>query len=225
MAEKGAIVEFDFTVLNGAEILCDTAKRFLAELDGIGLDAPTEARFLAGATYFDGLSRLFEAVKTKKTALKAARDLADAFNARVTELLPTAISQGFRNFAMTLADAGVKVVVATRADICSDDVRNAFGDLLGDGVALFQDTSSGYGSTPWESWRLAGRQNGLRNTSAIAVTGSGYGVKSALRCGMGSLAVVNDHVAYQDFGGADEIVAALDTAAAKKALSLLHVSS
>ena len=223
MADKGAIVEFDFTVLKGAEILCGTAKRFLMELDGIGLDAPTEARFLAGATYLDGLSRLFESVKTKKTALKAARDLADAFSARVTEVLPTAVTQGFRNFAKVLVDAGVKVVIATRADICSDGVRHAFGDLLGDGVVLFQDTSTGYGSMPWESWRLAGRRNGFRNTSAIAVTGSGYGVKSALRCGMGSLAVVNDHVAYQDFGGADEVVAALDTAAAKKALSLLHV--
>lgn len=223
MADKGAIVEFDFTVLKGAGILCDTAKRFLAELDGIDLDEPTEARFLAGATYLDGLTRLFESVKTKKTALKAARDLADAFNAKVTELLPTAVTLGFRNFVKALADAGVKVVIATRADICSDDVRRAFGDLLGDGVVLFQDTSSGYGSAQWDSWRLAGRRNGLRNTSAIAVTGSGYGVKSALRCGMGSLAVVNDHVAYQDFGGADEVVAALDTAAAKKALALLRV--
>ena len=223
MADKGAIVEFDFTVLKGAEVLFDTAKRFLAELDGIGLDVPTEARFLAGATYLDGLSRLFEAVKTKKTAAKAARDLAEAFNIKMTELLPTAVPQGFRNFVKVLSDAGVRVVIATRADICADAVRGAFRDLLSERVVLFQDTFSGYGSTSWDSWRLASRQNGLRNASTIAVTGSGFGVKAALRCGMGSLAVVNDHVAYQDFGGADEIVAALDTAAAKKVLALLRI--
>jgi hypothetical protein len=66
--------------------------------------------------------------------------------------------------------------------------------------------------------------NKLRNTTTLAVTGSGLGVKSALLAGMGSIAVVNDHVAYQDFGGADETVTALDAAAAKKVLEILRVA-
>jgi len=44
-----------------------------------------------------------------------------------------------------------------------------------------------------------------------------------LLSGMASVAVVHEHVAYQDFGGADEVVKTLDAAAAKKVLALLKV--
>lgn len=223
MANKGAIVEFDFTTLNGAEILFDTAKRFLAELDGIGLDARAEAKHLAGGNYQGGLAGLFEVVKTKKTAAKAARDLAEAFNAKVTELLPAAVTPRFCSFVRTLADAGLKVVIATRADILNERVRAALAGILDENVVLYQETSTCYGAVKWDSWRLACVKNRIRNTSALAITGSGFGVKSALLAGMGSLAVINDHVAYQDFGGADEIVDVLDVAAAKKVLSILRV--
>lgn len=223
MADNGAVVEFDFTALDGAGLLFDTAKRFLSELDGLALDVPTEARYLAGNDYQAGLARLFESVKTKKTAEKAARDLAELFNAELTDCLSAALTPGFRNFVRTLASAGLKVVVSTRADICADRVREAFGDLLDGNVVLYQETSTVYGSQKWDAWRRACARNRLRNTSTVAVTGSGFGVKAALLADMGTLAVIDDHVAYQDFGGADEIVEALDTAAAKKVLSILKI--
>lgn len=223
MTGRGVIVEFDFTALNGAEILFDTAKRFLAELDGIVLDVPSEARYLVGNDYQDGLQGLFDFVKTKKTAAKAARDLADIFNSKVTASVSTAVTQGFCNFVRTLADRGLKVVLATHADICSDVVHEAFDDLLGTNVVLHQEASTCYGSVKWESWRLACTRNGLRCASSHVVTGSGCGVKSALFVGMGALAVVNDHVSYHDFGGADAVVGSLDTAAAKKVLEIMHL--
>lgn len=223
MADNGAVVEFDFTALDGADLLFDTAKRFLSELDGLALDVPTEARYLAGNDYQVGLARLFDAVKTKKTAEKAARDLAELFNAELTDCLSAAVTPGFRNFVRTLTDAGLKVVVSTRADICADRVREAFGDLLDGNAVLYQETSTVYGSQKWDAWRRACARNCLRNTSTVAVTGSGFGVKAALLADMGTLAVIDDHVAYQDFGGADEIVEALDTAAAKKVLSILKI--
>ena len=223
MADNGAVVEFDFTALDGAGLLYDTAKRFLSELDGLALDVPTEARYLAGNDYQAGLARLFESVKTKKTAEKAARDLAELFNAELTDCMSSAQTPGFRNFVRTLTDAGLKVVISTRADICADRVREAFGDLLDLNVVLYQETSTVYGSQKWDAWRRACARNRLRNTSTVAVTGSGFGVKSALLADMGILAVIDDHVAYQDFGGADEIVETLDTAAAKKVLSILKI--
>jgi len=223
MADKGAIVEFDFTALNGAEVLYGVAKRYLKELDGIVLDVPLEARHLAGGSYQDGLAELFKAVKTKKTAAKSARELAELFRDQVTKRLPAAVTQGFRNFVKTLVEAGVKVVVATRADVEASAVREAFGDLLGDRVVLYGETSGCYGAVKWDAWRLACASNRIHGRLAVAVTGSGFGVKAALLAGLRSLAVVNDHVAYQDFGGADEVVASLDTAAARKVLSLLRL--
>jgi len=222
MDEKGVFVEFDFTVLRGAETLFGLAKDYLASLDGIVLDRPTEARYLAGVGYLDGVTRLFESVKTKKTAVKAARDLEAAFNARMTELVPTGITSAFRNFIKVLADADVKVVICTHADICADSVKEAFTGLP-DNVSVYQEKSSCYGALKWNAWRMAAARCRILHTSSVAVTGSGFGVRAALLAGMASLAVINDHVAYQDFGGADEVVTVLDTAAAKKILAIMKV--
>ena len=219
-ATKGVIVEFDFAVLNGAELLYDTTRRFLKELDGIAFDLPTEATYLAGGNYQGGLAGYFAAVKTKKTAAKAARDLAEAFNRAVSANVSAAVTPAFRNFVKTVSDAGVKVVIATRAD--AESAQAAFASLLGENVVLYPETSVCYGTVKWDAWRRASALNRIRNVSALAVTGSGLGVRSALLAGMGSLAVMNDHVAYQDFGGADGVVNRLDAAAARKALELLR---
>ena len=220
MAERGVIVEFDFTVLNGADLLFRTARRFLADLDGIALDASVEARYLAGEEYQSGFARLFPVDKTKKTPQKAGRDLAAAFSAAVTESIPAAVGVAFRNFVTALTAGGLKVVIATRADL--DVVRSALRPVLGEKTVLYPEISSCYGTVKGESWRRACRAGGLRPGAALAVTGSGFGVKSALAAGMGALAVVNDHVAYQDFGGADDVLNELSGRTAKRVLDRLR---
>ena len=222
MSDRGVIVEFDFTVLNGAELLYETTKRFLSELDGIAFDVRSEAQYLAGGNYQGGLAELFAAVKTKKTAQKAARDLSAAFNAALTAAVPAAAATpSFRNFVKVLADKGVKVVIATRADVAA--VRQSFVQVLSGDVVLYQETSTCYGAVKWDAWRRACAANRLRHLSTVAVTGSGHGVKSALIAGMGSMAVVNDHVAYQDFGGADAVVDEISGTTAKKLLEILRI--
>ena len=218
--KKGVIVEFDFAAMDGAGLLYRTTEALLKE-NGIDFSPRAEAQHLAGGNYQGGLAEYFAAVKTKKTPAKAAKDLADNFAAALNAAVPKSVTASFRSFVKTLADRGVKVVIATRADV--EQVRPAFASLLGDGVALYQETSQTYGSVKWDAWRRACAMNKLRNTMTLAVTGSGLGVKSALLAGMGSLAVVNDRVSYQDFGGADETVKALDAAAAKKVLEILRV--
>lgn len=222
MSDRAVIVEFDFTALNGAELLFGTAKRFLADLDGLALDAPTEARYLAGGNYQGGLTELFAAVKTKKTAAKAARELAGAFEAvLVPAVREAAVSPGVRSFVKVLSDRGVRVVLATRADLAA--VESAFASLLGENVVLYRETSACYGAVKWDSWRRACAANRVRVSSTLAVTGSGYGVKAALLAGMGSVAVVNDHVAYQDFTGADDVVRELSAKTARRILELLRI--
>ena len=79
MTGRGVVIEFDFAVLNGAELLFKTTKKFLRDLDKIPFDESLEARCLAGRTYADGLARLFAQAKTKKTAPKAARERGAAY--------------------------------------------------------------------------------------------------------------------------------------------------
>ena len=225
MAEKGVIVEFDFAVMDGSRLLYDTTVGFLRDLDGIGLDVRSEARYLQGNELQAGLQKLFAAVKTKKTAAKASRDLHEAYMAALAAAMPATLGSAFRNFVRILSENGVRVVIATRADVQSETVRAAFSDMLGEKVALYQEPSAFYGTMPWQSWRLAAARNRLSRGSALAITGSGDGVRTALLAGMGALAVESDRVAHHDFGGADAVVRALDSAAAKKVLMLLRVGT
>ena len=221
IAKKGVIVEFDFAAMDGAGLLFDTTKKFLAGLDNIPFDERIEAQHLAGGNYQGGLAEYFSVVKTKKLAVKAAKDLAAAFGNALNEAVPKAVTPSFRNFLSTIAAKDVMVVISTRAEL--EKVQGAFSALLGENVALYQETSATYGSVKWDAWRRACAMNKLRNFSTIAVTGSGFGVKSALLAGMGSVAVVSPHVAYQDFGGADEVVKELNSATARTVLDILRV--
>ena len=219
MAGKGIVIEFDFAAMNGAELLFKTTKKFLRDLDKIPFDESLEARCLAGRTYAEGLARLFAQAKTKKTAPKAARELAAAFASAVTAAVPAAVGIPFRNFVKAFVDAGFSVAIATRADV--EAVRPAFGSVLDEKVVLYHEESDGYGFPAWESWRRACMALEMKHAAVWAVSGSGFGVKSALVAGMRSVAVVSDRVAYQDFGGASEIVDELSGKTAKKILAAL----
>ena len=218
---RGIVIEFDFAVMNGAELLFKTTKKFLRDLDKIPFDESFEARYLAGRSYSDGLARLFAQSRTKKTAPKAARELAAAFAAAVTGAVPTAVGIPFRNFVKAFADAGFSVAIATRADLAA--VRPAFEPVLGEKVILYREESDGYGFPMWESWRRACMALEMKHAVVRTISGSGFGVKSALVAGMRSVAVVNDRVAYQDFGGASEVVDELSGKSAKKLLARFGV--
>ena len=221
MTGRGIVIEFDFAAMNGAELLFKTTKKFLRDLDRIPLDDSLESRHLAGRSYADGLARLFAQSKTRKTAQKAARDLATAFADAVTAAVPEAVGIPFRNFVRSFADAGFMVAIATRADL--EEVRPAFEPILGKNVILYHEESDGYGFPSWESWRRACMALELKHAMVKAVAGSGFGVKSALVAGMRSVAVVNDRVAWQDFGGASEVVDELSGKSAKKILAAFGI--
>ena len=221
MADKGVIIEFDFAAMDGATLLFDTAKKFFKNLDGIAFRLDEEARYFAGKDLLPAMTGFFAAVKTKKTAVKATRDLKDAFSAALTEAVPNAVTVAFSNFVKALVDAGVKVVIATRADV--DKVAPAFAGLVGENVVLCKDQSPSYGFAKWDSWRRSCVAAELSRRSTIAITGSGYGVKAALIAGLGSVAVANEHVAYQDFGGADAVLPELSGKTARKLLETMRI--
>lgn len=215
---KGVIVEFDFTVLNGADILFDVAKKLLKGA-GVTLDARLEAMHLSGGNYHGGLIELFERVGCGGDAASLARELNAAFNAKVAEKAAAAVTPAFRNFIKALLEKDVKVVVATRGD------ASALADAIGDGrVVTYAETSTTYGSCKWDVWKRACRMNGLHEMLTTAVSGSGFGVKAALVAGMSALGVMNDRVAWQDFGGADDVVDTLDKKAAESVLRMLKES-
>lgn len=219
--KKGVVIEFDFAVANGAELLYNATAELLAEAE-IPFSARIEAEHLAGGNYQGGLDEYFKTVKTKKTAQRAAKDLASAFADALTKAFPAAVTEDFKAFVRKLLGKGLKVVVSTRADlrVASEQLAEFTDDP---NFAIYQETSMAYGSVKWDAWRRAASSNRLRSCTALAVPGSGFSVKGALLAGMGSIAVVNPHVAYQDFGGADEVVERLDASCADMAFRILKV--
>lgn len=217
--KKGVVVEFDFAAMNGAELLYRTTEKIFKDGD-IPFDAVAEARYLAGGNLQGALAEYFAAVKTKKTAQKAAKDITDAFRAALGTAIPKAVTPGFKAFVKALVDKGLKVVIATRADI--EAVKPAFEEFDPENVVLYSEPSMTYGNCKWDAWRRAYSQNGLVDVLTVAVSGSGAGVKAALVAGMGVVAVIHDHVAYQDFGGADFVTETVDAKLADEVLRMLH---
>ena len=112
------------------------------------------------------------------------------------------------------------MVISTRAT--PEASAAAFAPLLVENVSLYREVSLFYGCPRWDSWRRACMANDIARANAVAVAGSGQGVKSALLAGMASMAVMKDRVAHQDYTGASIIANDLSAASAKKLLAYLR---
>ena len=221
MIDKAVIIEYDFAAINGASLLFSTAERFLRELDGIVFDDAVEAKYFAGREYLEGFSTYFPIVKTKKTALKASRDLDAGFRKALVGAINAGVPQGFVDFVRLLVSRQVKVVISTRADV--EQVAGAFSALPGHGITYHHEEAQSYGSIKRDRWRMLAARYRLRPYNVVAVTGSGLGSKAALLAGLGSVAVMNPRTAYQDYSGCNELFESLDAAAAKRVLEILKV--
>ena len=219
-APRGVVIEFDFTAIDGAQILFDVAKKILAP-KGVDLSVKLEANHLVGGNYQGGLTELFDSLGIQGDAAATAQELAEAFKTALTEKAAAAVTPGFKAFVKALTDKGMKVVVSTRSDI--EQLKPALADLDAERVVPYAEPSNTYGNCKWDAWRRACNQNDLVNMLTVAVTGSGKGVKSALVSGMSALAIMHDHVAYQDFGGADAVADDFDAKLANVVFRMLHI--
>lgn len=218
---RGVVIEFDFTAIDGAQLLFETAKKVLAEA-GIDLTIKLEAMHLAGGNYHGAVAELFNSVLGKRdNAGDTARALAKAFADALTEKVAAAVTPSFKAFVKALTDKGLKVVIATRANL--DVLKPALEGLDPELVQPYQEVSMTYGNGKWDAWTRALNANGLINVLTVGVTGSGHGVKAVLVAGMSAVAVIHDHVAYQDFGGADVAVEKLDAKVADEVFRMLHL--
>ena len=219
-AQRAVIVEFDFTALDGAEILFGVAGKVLAA-HGVELTDKLEAAHLAGGSYQGALAELYERVGKKGDAAKIAKELDEAFRSALAEKAPAAVDAGFKAFVKALVDKDVKVVVDTRAPV--EPIAAALAEF-GEAVAVYGEQSLTYGSLKWDAWVRACRANHLVAPLTVAVTGSGYGVRAALIAGVAAVAVQSKRTHYQDFGGADVLVDKLDVKLVPEILKSLHLA-
>ena len=218
---RGVIVEFDFTALDGADILYKVAKKHL-EGCGIDLTVKLEAMHLANGNCQGALDELFSALGKRHDPAKAARELMEQFRAELSRVAAGAVTAGFKAFVNALTAKGLRVVISTRADL--ESFKPALADFDQTLVTAYSEPSQTYGNCKWDAWRRCIRANDLHEVLTVAVTGSGYGVKSALVAGMSAIAMIHDHVAYQDFGGADYVADEFNAALADEVARMLHLA-
>ena len=219
---RAVIVEFDFAALDGASLLFEVAKGRLAEA-GIDLTLKLEALHLANGNCQGALRELFDVFGKKNDPAKAARELMEAFHDALTEKVAEAFTPGFKAFISAVNAKGLKTVIATRADL--EALKPLLEEFDPNLVVPYAEPSLTYGNCKWDAWRRAARANDLHEMLTVAVTGSGYGVRSALVAGFPVLAIVHDHVAYQDFGGADVVTDHFDAKLCDDVLRMLHLDA
>ena len=219
---RAVIVEFDFTAIDGSQLLFDVARKHLAECD-IELNPKLEAMHLVNGNCQGAIRELFEALGKSGDSAKTAHELMDAFRAALTEKAVQAVTPEFKAFVKALSARGLKTVIATRADL--ETLKPALADFDANLVTAYSEPSQTYGNCKWDAWRRAIRANDLHEMLTVAITGSGYGVRSALVAGMPVIAIVHDHVAYQDFGGADVVTDSFSAKLADDVLRMLHIDA
>jgi len=217
---RGVIVEFDFTVLPGHQLLLDVCKEQLAAA-GLEVDATLIARYMFGKPFTHALEAL--AASQGKT-LEDAPGLIAACNTAFSTALTTALTEApadFVKFAKAITAKGVKLIVISRAN--ADAVKALFATVQ-ENLTVQTDTSSGFGFLGWDVWRRAARKNNLRERLCVAITGSGFSVKGVLTSSMGgTLFKVNPLVAYQDFSGGDNAIQKFDASVVNDVTRILRI--
>lgn len=219
--DKGVLLDFDFVAMDGAEALFNAAN---SVFDGyslpIAFDKVAEARNFAGKNMVEAVAGHLSRAKSKRGPEKTAGMINDAFVEALAAALPSVPTGDFRGFLKTISAAGAKIVVFSR--LPAADVETALAPCA-TMLSVHQETSPVYGAPRLSAWRRLCAKNALSELRSVAVTGSAYGLRSALLSGIPSVAVVRDHVAYQDFGGADVVSEKIDAALAKKIVKLLRL--
>lgn len=218
--ERGIIIEYDFAAIDGAQLLFDTAKAFFTKLDNLKFDSGLEARFLSGRNYLMGLTQYFQFIKTKKTPQKAAKELPLAFQKALTQKLKDeGPAPDFVKFAKEMLSRGVKVLISTRAN--AEQAKAVFEAALGADAKVYFENSVTYGNVKWDAWVRAAEVLGTEPNSTLVVTGSGFGVKSALMRKFFVTGVKSPHTEWQDYSGANMVVDNLGADTLKRCLRLM----
>ncbi len=223
--EKGLIVELDYVAPGGLEFLFGTLRKTLSSIDPkLSLTAVDEARYFAGRDSEAALAEYFSRNKCKKTAPKAARDLAAAMKAAFTKKLPSLVTQPVRNFLKVAADSGLRTVLVTCADVESPAIAALAAQLPGGGrTVLVHEEMTRYGGISGAAVKRVVNLMRIHPSRLAIVAGSGHSVKEGLKYGIGSMAVSCPRNEYQDFSGACAMVGEMGAPAARKAAAVLRV--
>ncbi|MFA7173969.1 MAG: hypothetical protein WC340_11250 [Kiritimatiellia bacterium] len=218
--QRGLLVEFDFAVMSGHQIMLDVCKEQLTK-GGLKIDEVLMARYMFGRSFVAGLSALCRAQKLPTIDATDKVTLCNAeFAAKITANLAK-IPAGFKDFINAVVAKDIRVVLFSVAEI--EDIKAVFSDMPEDLFAVSENLASSFGFTSWEGWRRFARKNSVHERLCVSVCGSGLSVKGALTAGVSPMVKDNPIVAYQDTSGHNRQIESFDAELVDDVVRLLHL--
>lgn len=214
------LLEIENTALKGRQLLQGVLKKVLGE-KGVELDLATFSRYCLDVPIGDFLPHILKAVS--KTRLSEEKLLAE-----ITESLKTVlcssnvkIEPGFKELMKAAGERNVLVGgLSTLDQEATLKVFNNAGvpEMTAHVLQDYQAEMTCQSRNPW--LKLA-RKMSLSTSQCLAVTTSATSTKAAISAKMKCIAIPDKFTAFQDFGGADLVLDALDSAAMKTIFDML----
>lgn len=220
---KGVMVDFDFAAIDGAAAMHKAASSVFGSMElEKEFGKAAEARYFAGRPFVDGARDFLSAVKSRRAPEKTAELLESRFESILAEFLRETALEPVKAFFKAVSGAGLTVAVVSRLE--PSLVAQAVGAVPeSDGFVFHREVQPLYCGLRRDLWRHVAARYGLDHLKSVAVTGTQAGLKAALMSAVPVAAVVREHVAFMDFGGADVVAGKFDSDLAKNIFALLKL--
>jgi len=217
------LLEIENTALKGRQLFQGVLKKTLGE-KGVELDLSTFSRYCLDVPTGDSLPRILKAAS--KTRLSEEKLLAE-----ITESLKTAlcsnnvkVEPGFKELVKAAGERNVLVGgLSTLDQEATLKVFKSVGlsETTSNVIPNYQADMTCQRGNPW--LKLAKKMS-LSTSHCLAITTSSTSTKAAISARMRCIAIPDKFTVFQDFGGADLVLNALDGAALKAIFDLLPTS-
>ncbi len=216
------LFELENIGFQGRKVVFDVLKSVLADKD-MKLTPVLFSRCCVDKSIEEGLPKLLELLghprvsseKLVPEILQGIRaslvDNTPKSPAALTDLLRKTQAKGYKIGAVSDLDEEAALQLYAKLDIGEPE----------EGAVVASDSDAG--TTNSQTWKSAARSLEALIPSCVVLTTSSSGSLAAVAAGMRCIVIPDDYTAFQDFGGTDAILDALDDAAAKTILDTLAI--
>jgi len=217
--EHAILFELEGIAINGRQILFDVIKGALTG-KGVKLTPVLFARYCLDVPLQESVATLLKQVK-KDMDEKIVATIIDAFNAAVLEK-GTKLNSDLKN-AMALAqEQGLRLgAVSCLKEATAESLAEKLG-LTKMGVSVFANDVEGKLVPSADAWLKLTKQMEIGPPLCGSFVTSMKSSNAALSAGTKCVVVIDKYNGFQDFGGADYVVDALDNQMVKELIDLLR---
>jgi len=216
----GLVFELEKLAMPGQRLLFEVCQKVLKEKQ-VALSPVLWSRFGLANPLAQGLGRLFAMLDKKSLAAdKLAREVQDVF---FSEIARPAVKLNAALNALLTEAAKLNIKIGALSFLPDEQAQALLAHLGLQEIARMcvMQKTTGHVPTP-DCWLMTCKAIGVPPRHSVAVVESAVACNAALEAGLRCVVVPDEFTAYQDFGGADQVVENLKDVHAKDLQALLH---